>query len=616
MARETSEKNLGPVLQAADHWIKTCLIEDGSVFLSEERWRLENFESAFTAFVMHGLEGSEAFMTKLKIQLQNSSPEEIQLFAEMHWALLLFVSKSVSPGKKRSLISDIWGWSGTAFPTNHPMMADDVLAGIGSAGMAFNNLRWKELRYLIEFARELKKLSFADRASTMTDYDKFVAFAERATTDNKRQFRHMLRYFAFPDRVERIASNNDRRRILVEFGRVQSRELKTWSDRKMDSALLELRQDLQKKYPEERKMDFYQAPLREQWDPEEETDDDDSESDSEGTRTSKVTEPITAWPAGPTNLILYGPPGTGKTYGIRETMKQYTDSGANGREVQRFRVVTFHPSYGYEDFVRGIRPVSNTESEASQFRMVDGVFKQICDRAKADPSHRYAIFIDEINRANIAKVFGELITLIEEDKRAEYDHKGRLVGGMELDLAGNAPGDNMRFGVPKNLDIYGTMNTADRSIALLDIALRRRFEFRELQPEYDLLNDEIEGVDLARLLRRINERLEFYLDREHRIGHAYLLNAKSLAELRRTFRLKIIPLLQEYFFDDLARVKSVLSIGNSGSPFIQARALTHSGLFHSTGSGETERQTYMVTSEENWTADAFRGIYLGTNMES
>lgn len=612
MARETPEKNLAPVLQAAERWIKTCLVEDGSVFLSEPRWRGDYVEAAHKAFVMHGLEGSDDFMTKLKIQLQDCSREEKQLFAEMHWALLLFVSKSVSPNKKRTLISEIWRWSGEQFPAQHPMMADEVLAGIGSGGMAFNSYRWKELKYLIEFVREFKKMSPSDRSATMSDYDQLIAFSERASSDRQRQFRHMLRYFAFPDRVERIASNGDRRRILVEFGRAKSAELKSWSDRKMDSALFELRQEIQKKYPGEM-LDFYQPPLREQWDPEEGGDDTDPEPAPESGPPS-TGEEHKPWPESPTNLILYGPPGTGKTYWIQQTMAQYSDPGQNGDK--RYRVVTFHPSYGYEEFVRGIRPVAIPGGATSQFKMVDGVFKQICDRAKADPKRRYAIFIDEINRANIAKVFGELITLIEDDKRAEYDSKGRLIAGMEIDLAGgSAEDDGMRFGVPKNLDIYGTMNTADRSIALLDIALRRRFEFRELQPEYELLNDEVDGVDLARLLRRINERLEFYLDREHRIGHAYLLPVQSLAELRRVFRMRIIPLLQEFFFDDLGRVRSVLSTGSAASPFIQTRQLSHAGLFSSAGAGETERHSYVVTTEDNWTADAFRGIYLGASTE-
>src|SRR3546814_2755402 len=140
-------------------------------------------------------------------------------------------------------------------------------------------------------------------------------------------------------------------------------------------------------------------------------------------------------------------------------------------------------------------------------RMVDGACKQACEEARGNPGKRYALFIDEINRANIAKVFGELITLIEPDKRTRYDKSGVLVAGMEVQLPGTGAeeGEDGRFGVPENLDIIGTMNTADRSIALLDIALRRRFEFREIAPEYDVLDQRVEGVHLGQLLRALNK---------------------------------------------------------------------------------------------------------------
>ncbi|HEX6911241.1 MAG TPA: AAA family ATPase [Longimicrobium sp.] len=282
------------------------------------------------------------------------------------------------------------------------------------------------------------------------------------------------------------------------------------------------------------------------------------------------------------------------------------------RPVRRYRTVTFHPSFTYEDFVRGIRPVAG-EGGATEFRTVDGVFKQICDEARANPARRYALFIDEINRANIAKVFGELITLIEPDKRVTYDAEGRSSGGMAVQLPGSSDGETVDepFGVPANLDIYGTMNTADRSIALLDVALRRRFEFREMEPNYAAIDWLANGVSPARLLRRINDRLEYLLDRDHRIGHAYLMRAFTLDHLRGVFATQVIPLLQEYFFDDLGRVAMVLQTSASAPPLIRAEEMAYGRLF---AAGPPrglpmERMRYTVTPPESWTAASFMGIY-------
>ncbi len=287
--------------------------------------------------------------------------------------------------------------------------------------------------------------------------------------------------------------------------------------------------------------------------------------------------------------------------------------GGATEPVRRYRTVTFHPSFTYEDFVRGIRPVPVGEDSSTQFRLVDGVFKQICDEARSNPSKRYALFIDEINRANIAKVFGELITLIEPDKRIQVDEKGRVTSGMTVQLPGGGEGDSVEapFGVPANLDIYGTMNTADRSIALLDIALRRRFDFHEMQPDYAQLDSSVDGVELDQLLRRINDRLEYLLDRDRRIGHAYIMKARTLDDLRRIFQVQIIPLLQEYFFDDLSRVEMVLASAPAAPPFIDTQKLSYDALFSaSRGEGvPVERRRYVMTPESSWTDESFRGIY-------
>jgi 5-methylcytosine-specific restriction protein B len=280
--------------------------------------------------------------------------------------------------------------------------------------------------------------------------------------------------------------------------------------------------------------------------------------------------------------------------------------------LKRFRLVTFHPSYSYEDFIRGIRPVQDESGSGSRFQLVDGVFKRLCDEARANPSKRYAIFIDEINRANIAKVFGELITLIEPDKRATFDAQGRCISGVLVDLPGSdSEASDVAFGVPSNLDIYGTMNTADRSIALLDIALRRRFEFQELPPDERLIDRMVGSVHLGSVLRRINDRLEFLLDRDHRIGHAYLMPCKSVEDLCTAFRSQIIPLLQEYFFDDLGRVALVLSTSPNAPPFLIEQSLEASSLFPdaATSFASETRSRWLVTNPSSWREPSFVGLY-------
>ncbi|MGV0967494.1 McrB family protein [Empedobacter falsenii] len=220
--------------------------------------------------------------------------------------------------------------------------------------------------------------------------------------------------------------------------------------------------------------------------------------------------------------------------------------------IKNYEFITFHQSYSYEDFMEGIKPDLENEEGELKYKIEDGIFKRIADRAKRDPFNKYALFIDEINRGNVSQIFGELITLIEEDKR---------LGNKEA-LEVTLPYSKEKFGVPSNLYIIGTMNTADRSVEALDTALRRRFVFDEMPPKYDLegLQQELFGFKAGEILKTINQRIEKLLDRDHQIGHAYFIN-KNETTIVDSFYKNIIPLLQEYFFGDYGKIGLVLGSG-------------------------------------------------------
>ena len=330
------------------------------------------------------------------------------------------------------------------------------------------------------------------------------------------------------------------------------------------------------------------------------------------------------------NTILYGPPGTGKTYNTayysvaicedvsidaveKQSYEEVLKKFNNFKKMGRIAFTTFHQSYGYEEFIEGIRPVMSGEEETKsiEYEIVPGVFKKFCDE-NSQPDKRCVFIIDEINRGNISKIFGELITLIEETKRK----------GEEEELTASLPYSKQDFGVPNNVYILGTMNTADRSIALMDTALRRRFNFIEMMPDCRTIEDVVirqngKEVNIGNVLDIMNRRIEFLFDREHTIGHAFFTslkndNSNSIGRLAAIFRNSIIPLLQEYFYDDYEKIRLVLGDNHKKDEqfqFIKKANISPKALF-----GESIRlestALYSLNEDALWKIESYQGILL------
>lgn len=354
------------------------------------------------------------------------------------------------------------------------------------------------------------------------------------------------------------------------------------------------------------------------------------------------------------NLILCGPPGTGKTYStviyavdiIKEKSEDEIKADLQNKNLRyddflkKYKILrdaghiaftTFHQSYGYEEFIEGIKPVM--ENKVLQYQIEDGVFKRFCkvaekaeEEAKQEAQQEVApeedgkdkdaeemkkkpfvFIIDEINRGNISKIFGELITLIEDSKRAG------AAEAMEAVL----PYSQKSFSVPQNVYIIGTMNTADRSIAMMDTALRRRFSFVEMMPNTKLLETiEVAGVNIGKMLHVINERITYLYDREHTIGHAFFMGLekhRDIEHLSAIFKKKVIPLLQEYFYDDYEKIQLVLgdNAKKNELKFIQDTVKQPAGVFRkATALDDYDEKTLFTINEDAFgNPESYQQIY-------
>ena len=546
MARRTGEgpnqEYLEDILSAAAAWRERCLLKDGSVFLDdEELWTRKNVQELREACQADPTrhDGRDTSWAFLKPQMQDKRPEILRLAAEAVWLTDLYPTTRAGEGPswKRNRFKTLWE-SSSPPPPESKHLSDRALRGVGKVPgqhwvvqhplqflLAISD-RWRAVPRRVEIAKDPWRL---------VDW-----LNETMPRNPNRPMRNALLYLLHPDIFEPIGSSDDKRKIVTSLKHRLSEPIadtRGWLPN--DRTIHEIRKVLEREHG---RFDFFDENIKPLWDP--------------GPDPPKST--------GPLNLILYGPPGTGKTFNTARRCVEICD-GASAPEAKRIRehyrelveagqveFITFHESYGYEEFVEGLRPETGA---GAGFRLepTDGVLKRIAERARASETP-HVLVIDEINRANVSKVMGELITLLEEDKRA----------GAPNEIAVTLPHSGEPFTLPANLHILGTMNTADRSIALLDTALRRRFQFEELAPDPDMLQDagKATGVDLPRVLRAMNERLEWLLDRDHLIGHAWFMSARTKADVDDAMRRKIIPLLAEYFYEDWAKVRAVLGGGD------------------------------------------------------
>jgi 5-methylcytosine-specific restriction protein B len=650
----------------------------------------------------------------LKDQLAPTTPATKQLAAELLWVLLLFpVPRSMRSDTKRELISNVWGWSGTALTGKEPMLGLPLEAGVGHPGTAYNTRRWSEFAFLSRAALPLKQMSGHEREALLSEPWGFAAWLDQLASDELPQTRHILKFLLFPDYFERISTGRDKRLVVAAFTGKPLKEVRKLSFLEIDRAIYGTRVAKEQERGTS-SLDFYDPPLAQVWRPPvapvvrywkiapgaqgwhwdesrdkgfitigwdelgDLTDVDrtefeerrDAQMREHGDWTLKGVEQVwkfrniregdriianrgttellgigtvsgdyyfvpgvehghrlpvrwddieprrineQGWrrtlleltqskfddllvtsqrihedvpeqvpPPEPEvvpysvadalkdlfidetrfgriletlrrkkNVVLQGPPGTGKTYFSRRLA--YCLMGE--KAPRRVGMVQFHQAYSYEDFIQGYRPTG------AGFELRNGTFYEFALRARNDPQRNYVFIIDEINRGNLSKVFGELMMLIEADKRGPE---------WSVPLAYTRNIDEQFF-VPENLYVIGLMNTADRSLAMVDYALRRRFAFIDLAPGFGTsrFREHLERAGAPSLLidkivvrmAELNEEIArdtSNLGPGYCVGHSFFASPPRDRQAdegwyQEVVTTEIAPLIREYWFDDASK---------------------------------------------------------------
>lgn len=544
-----------PLYQTFRVFMQRCLLEDRSLLWPErEVWTIVNLEQVRRRFVEGFIQGRMNFRAKLAAQLSGSPRDVWALIADC-FVIYGLPSRSIRPITKQNWAAWAAEQAGLPIPGDESPVWQALTVGFAPTGQKYN-LKHAQIRLLVLLALEVKAspdphelLQSPQRLQALLDD---ILETIPLKLDQANDMRSAILYMAFPDDYEPVLSRQEKEAIVRHygFGKAASTDL--------DAALRQVRHALTPRFADlPRPFDFYQD-LREEWRThvnlehaliEQNPPAHHVEEHAADYQTADVDlERVLAALGMTRNVILTGPPGTGKTYLARRAAEHLVMG--QGAPVDTFVWwVTLHPSYSYEDFVEGLRPVLAESPESAQsgvvYQIRPGVFREICARAAVDAQHQYVLILDEMNRANLATILGELITLIEDDKRGVFH--ARL------------PYSGLPFIVPPNLVLLGTMNSADRSIALLDVALRRRFAFVDLRPRPDLLHGALVETEeavlhLDKLLRGLNAAIQEHLGAEQQIGHSYFLRvaqaspANRLAVLDLVWNTQVLPLLEEYFY--------------------------------------------------------------------
>ena len=562
------------VYAAAELWVDRCLRRDDSLFTRGREIWCERWLSELREHFLNQPDERQGlkFLEKLERQLSGAPPQVIQLMGETLYIYFLIVSTEDS-SRERQQVEEILGWSPDSVEVPLEVI-DGLTPGIAGPGPAFHRQRPFQLAVIIEFAEQWKQLSSEEQERLLTApwaFKQFLMAVEpksRLLTefpDRGSLQRQALLHLVHPDAFEPIVSMEHKRMIVQAFSGLLNEP-----EEDLDRALAEIRACIERGREGEW-LSFYHEEFRGRWDPkhpshrnrqtafgastgvaDRETLEQGLDSAAESAKSLDALALELNLPAAflrtlerlledKRQLVLQGPPGTGKTF-IAQQLALHLAAAEH-----RVTLVQFHPSYAYEDFVQGYRPA--LAQGQPTFELTSGPLLLAAQAARAEPQAKHFLVIDELNRGNLAKVFGELYFLLEYRDRE-----------IRLQYSGDS---GARFSLPENLYIIGTMNTADRSIALVDLALRRRFHFVEFHPDrppiQGLLRRWLERRGLSRMswvadvVDLANEQLSD--DRHAAIGPSHFMKPDlDDAAVEMTWTHSVLPYLEERLFGNAERL--------------------------------------------------------------
>ena len=524
------------VYEAAQRFVDAALLSDDSLFTpGQPIWTPPVLDDLHARFVEQPDTSPDAFHVKFRRQLEGASPATIQLAAEVLYVHFL-VARNVFGKTKRRLITTVLSWSPA--PVSIPPSLDAALErGIARVGAGFHAWRPSMLAFLLIFVRHWKHLPAEERQWGLTDAWAFKQLLSSVPMFAAQTQREALLHFVHPETFEPIVSVDIKQTIAQRFAHLVSEPTDD-----VDRLLTQIRAKLAERFGPD--FHFYDANVQPLWQPGR---DGGTVGNGDGSGLlsaladrllldqaylERIEQLLTA----KGQVIFYGPPGTGKTFVARELARHY--AGEHGT----VELVQFHPSYAYEDFVEGYRP--RPINGQPGFMLLPGPVKRIAETARQNPATRHVLIIDEINRGNVAKVFGELYFLLE--------YRQERIALQYSDEA---------FDLPSNLWIIGSMNTADRSIALIDAALRRRFYFVPFFPDQPpvagllrrwLKRRQPDMVWVADVVDEANRRLG---NQHAAIGPSHFMRPELTDDwVKLIWEHAILPYLQEQFFGEDERL--------------------------------------------------------------